>query len=100
MILLSRPCTPDEYEAVARMVAYDIGIDMFDDTTYQPHRLMYWPSTSIDGEYVFEHEENKPLDVDKVLANMKIGTTYRVGTFRQDNKGVGQTGKKTRGPNA
>ena len=68
MILLSRPCTPDEYEAVARMVAYDIGIDMFDDTTYQPHRLMYWPSTSIDGEYVFEHEENKPLDVDKVLA--------------------------------
>lgn len=68
MILMSRPCTPDEYEAVARMVAYDIGIDMFDDTTYQPHRLMYWPSTSIDGEYVFEHEENKPLDVDKVLA--------------------------------
>lgn len=68
VILLSRPCTPDEYEAVARRVAYDIGIDMFDDTTYQPHRLMYWPSTSIDGEYVFEHEENKPLDVDKVLA--------------------------------
>lgn len=68
VILLSRPCTPDEYEAVARMVAYDIGIDMFDDTTYQPHRLMYWPSTSIDGEYVFEHEGNKPLDVDKVLA--------------------------------
>lgn len=67
VILMSRPCTPDEYEAVARMVAYDIGIDMFDDTTYQPHRLMYWPSTSIDGEYVFEHEENKPLDVDKVL---------------------------------
>ena len=29
VILLSRPCTPDEYEAVARMVAYDIGIDMF-----------------------------------------------------------------------
>ena len=68
VILLSRPCTPDEFEAVARMVAYDIGIDMFDDTTYQPHRLMYWPSTSIDGEYVFEHEENKPLDVDRVLA--------------------------------
>lgn len=68
VIPLSRPCTPDEYEAAARMVAYDIGIDMFDDTTYQPHRLMYWPSTSIDGEYVFEHEETKTLDVDKVLA--------------------------------
>lgn len=68
IILLSRPCTPDEYEAVARWIANDIGIDMFDDTTYQAHRLMYWPSTSIDGEYVFEHEENKPLDVDSILA--------------------------------
>lgn len=68
IILLSRPCTPDEYEAVARWMANDIGIDMFDDTTYQAHRLMYWPSTSIDGNYVFEHEENKPLDVDGVLA--------------------------------
>lgn len=67
VIPLSRPCTPDEYEAVARKTAYEIGIDMFDDTTYQPHRLMYWPSTSIDGEYVFEHEDNAPLDVDECL---------------------------------
>ena len=67
VIPLSRPCTPDEYEAVARMTAADIGIDMFDDTTYQAHRLMYWPSTSIDGEYVFKHEENVPLDVDAAL---------------------------------
>lgn len=65
---LSRPCNPDEYEAIARKVAEDIGIDMFDDTTYQPHRLMYWPSTSIDGEYVFEHKDGAPLDVDKVLS--------------------------------
>ena len=38
---LSRPVSPDEYEAIARKVAEDIGIDMCDDTTYQPHRLMY-----------------------------------------------------------
>lgn len=68
LIPLSRPCNPDEYEAVARRVAADIGIDMFDDTTYQAHRLMYWPSTSIDGQYVFGHEDNKPLDVDETLA--------------------------------
>lgn len=68
LIPLSRPCNSDEYEAVARFVAKDIGIDMFDDTTYQPHRLMYWPSTSIDGEYLFRCEENKPLDVDKILS--------------------------------
>ena len=68
LIPLSRPCDPDEYEAVARKVAEDIGMDMFDDSTYQPHRLMYWPSTSMDGEYVFEHNEGTLLDVDKVLA--------------------------------
>ena len=68
LIPLSRPVQPDEYEAVARMVAKDIGIDQFDDTTYQAARLMYWPSTSIDGEYLFRHEENTLLDPDKVLA--------------------------------
>lgn len=68
LIPLSRPCNPDEYEAVARRIAADIGIDMFDDTTYQATRLMYWPSTSIDGDYMFGHEDNNPLDVDEVLA--------------------------------
>lgn len=67
VIPLSRNCTPEEYEAVARQIAYDIGIDMFDDTTYQPHRLMYWPSTSLDGEYIFIEETRKPLDVDETL---------------------------------
>lgn len=64
---LSRPCSADEYEAVARMIAFDIGIDMFDDTTYQSNRLMYWPSTSIDGKYVFECGEGKPIEVDRIL---------------------------------
>lgn len=64
---LSRPVSPDEYEAVARRVAADIGIDMFDDTTYQAHRLMYWPSTSMDGEFIFDQEIGKTLNVDGVL---------------------------------
>lgn len=68
IIPFSRPCEPWEYEAVGRLCAKDIGIDMFDDTTYQPHRLMYWPSTSYDGEFIFKHEENSPLDIDKYLS--------------------------------
>lgn len=67
VIPLKRPITPDEYPAVSRYVASDIGIDMFDDTTYEPHRLMYWPSTSSDGEYVFEYQDAKWLDPDEVL---------------------------------
>jgi len=64
---LSRPVTPDEYQAVSRKIAADIGIDFFDDTTYQPHRLMYWPSTSTDGEYVFHYQDEPWLDPDEVL---------------------------------
>lgn len=67
MIPLKRPITPDEYQAVSRRIAADIGIDFFDDTTYQPHRLMYWPSTSLDGEYVFEYQDEPWLDPDEVL---------------------------------
>ena len=48
---LSRPVSPEEYEAIARRIAGDIGIDMCDDTTYEPHRLMYWASASSDGEF-------------------------------------------------
>lgn len=86
VILLSRPCTPDEYEAVARMVAYDIGIDMFDDTTYQPHRLMYWPSTSMMASMCLNTRKINRLTLTRCLQNMKIGTTYRVGTFRQEQQ--------------
>lgn len=68
VIPASRPMTPDEYQAVARRIAADIGIEQFDDTTYAPERLMYWPSCSRDGEFVFRHADAPWLDVDAVLA--------------------------------
>lgn len=71
VIILSRPVSPDEYVAVARKVAEDIGIEMFDDTTYGPSRLMYWPSTSSDGEFIFRDIEGEPLNPDEVLSRYK-----------------------------
>lgn len=68
VIPLSRTVTPEEYAATAKRIAADIGIDMFDDTTYQPHRLMYWPSTAYDAEYRFEFLDAAWLDPDIVLA--------------------------------
>lgn len=50
------------------MVAKEIGIDMFDDTTYEPARLMYWPSTPSDGEFVFREQDGELLDPDVYLA--------------------------------
>ncbi|GAA0104016.1 VapE family protein [Paraclostridium sordellii] len=54
VIPLSDEVDPIEYEAIARKLAFNIGIDYFDDTTYSPSRLMYFPSTSKDGDYVFK----------------------------------------------
>lgn len=71
IIPLAREVTPDEYGAVARKVAEEIGIESFDDTTYEPSRLMYWPSTSADGEFVFREIEGKTLDPDAVLSKYK-----------------------------
>ncbi|MEY8326064.1 virulence-associated E family protein [Lachnospiraceae bacterium 54-11] len=71
IIPLSRNVSPDEYVAVARKVAEDIGIEMFDDTTYEPSRLMYWPSTSADGEFIFRDIEGEPLNPDEVLSRYK-----------------------------
>ena len=68
VVLLSRQTTPDEYQAVGRRIAESLGIDQFDDTSYEPHRLMYWPSCSRDGEYVFDYIDAPALDVDAVLA--------------------------------
>lgn len=68
LIPLDREVSADEYEAIARMVASDIGMDYFDDTTYQPSRLMYWPSHSSDGEYFYKYIDSPFLCADKVLA--------------------------------
>lgn len=65
---LDRPVGPDEYQAIARKIAENFGIDMFDDTTYQPQRLMYWPSTSADGEFYFRWQDGNWLSADAVLA--------------------------------
>lgn len=67
IIPLDRNVLPDEYQAISRKLADDIGIDMFDDTTYEPIRLMYWPSTSADGEFIFKRQEGPWLDPDSIL---------------------------------
>ena len=64
---LTRDVSEDEYPAVARKVAQEIGMDMFDDTTYQPHRLMYWPSTSSNGEYIYRVMDGDVVDPDYYL---------------------------------
>ena len=65
---LSREVSPEEYEAIARRVAGEIGLQYFDNTTFQVNRLMFWPSTPKDIEYYVRVQDGEWLDADKVLA--------------------------------
>ena len=68
VVPLSRDVSPDEYQAIGRRVAAMLGIDKFDDTSYQPQRVMYWPSCSQDGEYFFRYLDAPLMDPDEILA--------------------------------
>lgn len=68
IIPMSRMVSADEYEAIARKVADKVGIEIFDDTTFQPTRLMYWPSHSIDSQPYFYSYDAEFLDPDEVLS--------------------------------
>lgn len=87
VIPLSRPVSSDEYTALARRIAGDIGIDMCDDTTYEPHRLMYWPSVPFDAEYFFDISDEPWLDVDEQLKryhNWKDSSEWPVSSRKQN----------------
>ncbi len=78
---LSREVNADEYEALGRRIAYRIENTqtesfkgLFDETTFQANRLMFFPSVSADGEYICEllnldmvSDEQNIIDVEKVL---------------------------------
>jgi len=68
VIPLDREVTPEEYEPIARKIASDLGIDMFDITTYETSRLMFWPSTPSDGEFIFHENKGEFLSADETLA--------------------------------
>lgn len=70
LVVTDRTMLPEEYEPIARKLAQIIQPEMtwFDPTTYQPERLMYWPSASADGEYIFQSVDNPFLSADGMLA--------------------------------
>lgn len=68
IIPLTCAVTPDEYAAISRRIADDLTLTRFDPTTFEAARLMYWPSTPDDSEFVFRFSDAPFLDPDTVLA--------------------------------
>ena len=67
IIPLDREVSQEEYQAIARKVAGDLNIDLFDPSTFDVNRLMFWPSVSSDAEYYFEYQDGPFLEADYIL---------------------------------
>lgn len=74
VIPLDREVNTEEYEAIGRSIAGSVGIDMFDPTSFQPERLMYWPSTSKDGVFEFQFQDGPIMSADEILGSYRDWT--------------------------
>ena len=64
IVPLTRNVSPEEFIAVSRYMAKELGIDMFDECSYRANQLMYWPSCPRDGEYLFAEVRKNWMDPD------------------------------------
>jgi predicted P-loop ATPase len=78
-----------QYEAAARKMAELIGIDLFDPTTFQAERMMYWQSLSSDQPKVFEVFEGEPISAEYLLSlygNNEEWRDIRNWAFKSDQE--------------
>ncbi|MCT1577552.1 virulence-associated E family protein [Oceanobacillus kimchii] len=89
----------DEYAAISRKLADNIGMPYFDHTTFQVHRLMYFPSCSTDADPIFEVFEGEPLLVDDVLNEYDDWTDIAAWPrHEEESKTLVLNGKKQQDP--
>ena len=72
-----RSVTAEEYEPLARSLANMIGISLCDPTTFEPSRLMFYPSVCADGQYVFTYGDKPPVSADGILDMFKDWHDWR-----------------------
>ncbi len=68
IIPLTREVTTDEYIPISRYYTRILGIDMFDESSYRPHQLMYLPITPSNGEFIFKEVSKNWLNPGLFLA--------------------------------
>lgn len=100
IIPLDRPCTPDEYVPIARKIASIIGMQFMDITTFEPSRLMYWPSASIDSEIIYTYGDKQFVSADGILKMYKNWQDVSewpiaVGESKQKEKLANRQGEPT-----
>lgn len=96
---LTRDISPEEFVAVSRYLAQVLGIDYFDECSYQPNQLMYWPSSPQNGVFVFKEVDKDWLDPDAILAAHPEWTDpTRLPTSSRESKANQVTKTKVQDP--
>lgn len=97
---VDRNMSPDEYAAVSRKLAEEIGMEYFDRTTFDVHRLMYLPSCSKDAKPVLEVYEGEPLNVDSLLAEYDDWRDVMSWPRHSEDTSLRQASKRMEDPRA
>ena len=96
---LTRDVTPEEFVAVSRYLAQMLGIDYFDECSYQPNQLMYWPSTPANGSFVYKETDGPWLDPDTILSEHPEWTDpTRLPTSSRESKANTTAQQKVQDP--
>lgn len=85
---LSRPAAYDEFQAVARMVATDIGIELIARESFVPAQMMFAPTRPLGGLHTSHVNEGAWLDVDAVLSEYEDWADVKSWPRRRDGDPV------------
>lgn len=85
---LSRPAGYDEFQAVARKVAADVGIELIARESFVPAQMMFAPARPLGGHFAAQVNDGAWLDVDSVLAEYVDWTDEKSWPARKDGDHV------------
>lgn len=96
VVPLKESVTAEEYVTLSRLVGDRLGItETLDKSTYQAERMMYFPTASEDGEYVFYTQDGDFLDGKAMLAAYKAEEeTQKETVIREELTSLGDPGAK------
>lgn len=85
---LDRPVTYDEYQAISRKLAADIGIELVARESFVPSQMMYLPTRKPGAEFIGHVVEGERLKADDVLAEYADWTDKSQWPHRESGDGV------------
>ena len=99
IVPMTRDVTPEEFAAVSRYLAQMLGIDYFDECSYRPNQPMFWPSTPMNGMFVYKQTNGPWLNPDDILnAHPEWRDPTRLPTSSRESQATVTTGKKQQDP--